>query len=33
MTDHTGHTRAHPAEILAPNAWGGMSFQERMATA
>ena len=28
-----GHTVAHVAEILAPSAWGGMSFQERMATA
>ena len=33
MTDHSGETRAHPAQILAPNEWGGMSFQERMVTA
>ena len=32
-TDHGGHTRSHPADILAPSAWGGMSFQDRMATA
>jgi ferredoxin like protein len=32
-TNPIGHTVAHVADILAPSAWGGMSFQDRMATA
>ena len=27
------HTTLHPADMLEPHAWGGMSFQDRMATA